>query len=892
MAVRIILSFCLGFTALFFGCSSDPKSQNFSYLRSPAYFKASIAQNEHEFCKNFEGIFSSEAECNHTKKYRLSWLRPEDTTKFHGYRIYVDTLPVDSLLKTKKPWDYVRSHPELANIIVDNIGLTDSLIFVFGNKEKTFQQDTLYKDTKKIFVIDTLNRLEKESGRLVFALVPVYGGDVTPGQPQLSWFIINDKFAPDIFNPFIKPLDHKISLAWARPTDPTSFFDAGADTGLIRNYQLKVTLGGRLTPERKRGFQPKVEFFQGGKDVSNTIRESVVIDPKDSLPVIHNYFLPDSSRAHKTLLTLRDSLSAVISNLTPRDTLSIQLWAVDSMGNSNQAATPIVIVHLTDTTQPSPPKISVDKEKINPNGFVIEWTASRDSLELDGALISGPNPNYLIEEYRLRRTMLRDSGEKASLLDRIDTVIHIVSSNESSNVFVDTMRFLPPGRAFKLSLTAVDITGFESLAETLTVVTPPVQFKDADSALACPKGFIPIPRGRFTLGESGLGSQGDEAPSKAIRMEPYCIEPYEHRDALGGFAANVSWLQADSSCRALDTGYNTQLCSEAEWERACEGPGIGPDSALSHGIQSEQKKPSILQSTCNQGTNDSVMARSFDLRSGTCLTKEGVYDLAGNLSEWVRDPYSEKAYASLALRDSLDHGFTFADSLTVHGFRGGNYLKPPNLPLSSIQNLARCSNRDFAQQIRPVFRKDCLDSIGPKIVVIYSSGLDGHFCMDIPESARGGIITDLVPALKDSTKILAFISGASQPIRIDIKMPDGDTTFLRKKPQSVRLTLPSLAVVTFIKPGNNSVILDTLDASEMRDSSQINLGKIFAREAGNSGWMAKQENGKFSIRRLYAYSVTGTKTAKPYYSSRAIGYRCCSLAKAPLKIDSIPPILP
>ncbi len=370
-------------------------------------------------------------------------------------------------------------------------------------------------------------------------------------------------------------------------------------------------------------------------------------------------------------------------------------------------------------------------------------------------------------------------------------------------------------------------------------------------------------------------------------MEPYCIEPYEHRDSLGNFVANVSWEQANTICRDLDTAFNTQLCSEVEWERACEGPGVGPDSALAHGIQSEQKNASILQTTCNQGTNDSVMARSFDLRSVACLTKEGAYDMAGNFSEWVRDPYMEKAYATVPAGDSLNHGFTFADSgVVVHGFRGGNFLKPPNLAVSSIQNLARCSNRDFAQQVRPVFRPDCRDSLATKIAVIYGSGLEGHFCMPIPAepaSIREGKITDLIPNPRDTTgkSILVFLEGVSNPVTVGIAYPAGDTIFSRKKPQSVRITTRSLAVVKFVKPGSAVQIEDTLDAAEMRDTSQASLAKLFAREAGNSGWVVSQEDGKFAVRFLFAYAITGTKPAKPNYSSRAIGFRCCSLAKAP-----------
>jgi hypothetical protein len=66
----------------------------------------------------------------------------------------------------------------------------------------------------------------------------------------------------------------------------------------------------------------------------------------------------------------------------------------------------------------------------------------------------------------------------------------------------------------------------------------------------------------------------------------------------------------------------------------------------------------------------------------------------------------------------------------------------------------------------------------------------------------------------------------------------------------------------------------------MRDTSQANLAKIFAREVGTSGWKVKEVSGKYSIKYLYAYATEGSKLPKPYYNSRAIGFRCCSEAKA------------
>jgi len=706
------------------------------------------------------------------------------------------------------------------------------------------------------------------------------------------WFVTDDKKPPDVFSPLIKPMARKVVIAWERPTDPTSFFDASLDTGIVNNYELQITLEGRATPDRKKRFKPTLTYFRGGVELTKSTRDSLIMVSKDSLPSGHDYYLPDSNRARKAKHTQQDSMMAVIDSLTPQDTLKIWLWAVDSAGNRNRDAMQSVVVHLTDTTQPSLPKLSKDTSLRSNNTLVVQWKASRDTIgdPTTGKLKEADSANYFIEEYRLRRTLIRGPSEKASLVDQMDTVIHIVSGSggtRNTALFLDTMRFLPPGRSFRLRLTAVDSSGFESRADTLTLSTDSVAFTGADSALQCPLGFIRIPRGHFSLGEAANGFPEDEKPALDKKMGPYCIEPYEHHDSLGRFASNMSWRQAETVCEnlGLDTAYHSMLCSEAEWERACEGSGTGGDSALAHGIQSELKNPSILQSSCNQGTNDSVMAKSFDLRNSTCLTREGVYDMAGNYSEWVRDPYVASAYKDPLYPDSLGHDFTYPDSAGRgwHAFRGGNFLKPPGLPISTVQSLARCSNRDFAEQIRPKFRLDCMDPSARMIAVIYGPGLAGHFCIPIPDSLRDANITDLIPHPTDTLKVLAFVQGTSLPKSIVIPR---DTTFKGRKPQQVVLTTRSLAVVTFVRAGSDSAIVDTLDATEMKDTSQAGLGRIFARESGKSGWAPKKDGDRFAIQYLFAYTVMGTKPARDYYSSQAIAFRCCSLAKAP------PPVAP
>ncbi len=871
----------VGLGALLMACSSDPGREKLDYLRSPNLFRADTTVSDHPFCSEANPLGSAEA-CKKERKYRLTWERPEDTANFLGYRIYLDTSLQD------KSWGTVKEHPELASVLVNRHPSKDSLVFVFTDAHKSLP-DTLLPGQDRIVALDSNGRAELLSGNLVFALVPVYTGGGTPGRPLFAYFVTADRQPPDVFRPDFRPLPHGLLIAWERPTDRVSFFDPSMDTGIIAGYRLEVGLDGIRTPDRRKAFQPKLKYYRmGGADSTSSVTATMKLNG-EGLPDRMVYVLPDGHRSAKhTHPDATDSMYLEIEGMFPQDSLNAQLSAVDSAGNSDSTSMSKVSIRTTDTTQPSTPKLKYDS--LSRNGFTVVWSAARDSVPgSDGRLTVAGRPNANILEYRLTRNLVRASGENTAGLDQRDTIIQD-SLLPTRPEFRIPVSFLPPGATYHFTLLAVDSSGYPSRIDSMDVTTLNVAFADSDSVLTCPPGFIPMPRGRFLLGDNG-GSD-DEKPAKPAAMGPYCIEPYEHRDSTGRrFVSNVTYEQAEAICEAVSPAYSTKLCSEAEWERACEGPAADA-SALLHGIQSEGKDPSILQSDCNQATNDSAMAINFALRNPVCLTTEGVYDMAGNLSEWVRDTYAATAYQRLAgdtLR--LDHDTVFADSgdRPPHSIRGGNYLKPGRTQLTAVQSLARCSNRDFPAQVRPVYRKDCLSEGKPRLVVMYGPGLEGHRCYEVADSILNADISDLVPAPRDSSTILAFRHGEPKPVPITFSP---DSVFRGRKPLSASFTTKALAAVKFERlmpiSTKDSVYEDTLDAAEFLDTTQAGMAKILQREASNPAWTAHKEDGKFAIKYLYAFTQLGTKPALPYYSSRAIGFRCCSLAiKAAAPADSI-----
>lgn len=864
--------------AALFGCSPDPDKVVYSYSRSPSFFRADTTLSNHPLCPQSPEI----EECPATKKYRLTWNRPDDTVNLLGYRIYLDTMPPNA---PGQKWEQVKGKPELASIVVERHAFLDSMVFAFGSSG--FRQDTLRKGEDRIFLLDSVGREEETSGNLTFALVPVYGGDVIPGNPGVTWFVTRDKEPPLPFNPVYKAMAKSLSITWERPADPTSFFNPNLDTGMIAGYSLWVKAPGRLTPDQKKAFNPSLlSYLVGDRELVDVAEKSRTFD---SLSMTYKFFLPDSGRASKLAApTAQDSLKLLIGNLKPRDTLEIFIFAVDSSGNKNEFGMERITLLTTDTTQPSKPVLSANPDSITTNSFEVAWTASRDSVPgSDGNLVEAGSPNAFIQSYRLSLIALRDTNLATAGLGRVDTVFELDSAARTRESFRYSSRFLPPGTDYRITLFAVDSSGFESPSDTLAVRTNPVRFAGSDSILNCPPGFVPIPGSRLKLGDDRSGAQEDERP-RNVAIGPFCIQPYEHRDSASRrFVTNFTHEQAMQACQDLNPAFSTQLCSEAQWERACEGPN--PEAPLLHGILSEGDNPSILQTTCNQATDDSVMAMSFDKRNATCLTAEGVYDMAGNFSEWVLDTYRPDAYERIP-GDSLayDYAYKYPDTMqeafAPRGLRGGNYLKTGFLQQSQTQNLARCSNRDFAQQVRPRFRTDCKDSAEVKIALIYGPGLEGHRCIPVPDTLTASEISELRPAPRDTTNksILAFIRGKATPVTISLDSAHLDvpldSAVAGKRPLSVQLTTRSLAIVEFEKADGSESFPDTLDAREMKDTTQAGLAKIFAREASNPEWAVKKENGRFNIRYAYAYTELGTKPAKKSHSSRVIGFRCCSMA--------------
>ena len=222
-------------------------------------------------------------------------------------------------------------------------------------------------------------------------------------------------------------------------------------------------------------------------------------------------------------------------------------------------------------------------------------------------------------------------------------------------------------------------------------------FKDCPD---CPE-MVEIPAGSFDMG-SNTGETDERPVHRVTITKPFAIGKTEvtqeqwhavMRNNPSNFSTcgdtcpveQVSWNDAQEFIQKLNakTGKQYRLPTEAEWEYACRA-----------GAQQEY---------CGSDNFDSVAWNSFNSGSfffntpHPVATKQanafGLYDMSGNVWEWVEDSYHEN-YTGAPV-----DGSAWRDG-SMHVLRGGSWGKDAKFGRAAVRSKFGPNYRDFSYGFR------------------------------------------------------------------------------------------------------------------------------------------------------------------------------------------------
>ena len=169
-----------------------------------------------------------------------------------------------------------------------------------------------------------------------------------------------------------------------------------------------------------------------------------------------------------------------------------------------------------------------------------------------------------------------------------------------------------------------------------------------------------------------ITTQEQKEPEKAGDVDAITGPTPVYGDMTMGYenkhpAMGMTWHNAMTFCRWLskNTGKEYRLPTEAEWEYACRA-GAGDI----FGVTSDPEQ--LKEFAWYEATADSETSAVAKKKPNAW----GLYDMLGNVREWVYDFYSPDAYKQAAAKTPAVNP-KGPESGQVHVARGGDYNSPP-----------------------------------------------------------------------------------------------------------------------------------------------------------------------------------------------------------------------
>ena len=364
---------------------------------------------------------------------------------------------------------------------------------------------------------------------------------------------------------------------------------------------------------------------------------------------------------------------------------------------------------LSWSVNPSNAKLLINKEDFT-NASQAELAPGRYLIELSAEGYDSQSETIELKRgENLRKTwsLEQQTGGLQFMIDPVDAKVSLKRGSQTVETWTG-LKILKNLAVGTYQITA-EMNGFETKTQTVTITkdkTQAVELKLEKSKAISATGktytnsigmeFVLIPSGTFKMGSSN--GESDEKPihsvtiSEAFYMGKYEVTQKEWKAVMGDNPSSfkgdklpveqVSWNDIQEFIKKLNQkegGTKYRLPTEAEWEYAARA---GSNSKWSFGDNESQ-----LGDYAWYGSNSNSQTHPVGQKKPN---KYGLYDVHGNVWEWVQDWYDSNYYSSSPKTDSKG-----PSSGSGRVSRGGSWGTYAEYARSALRDYGSPEYRDY-----------------------------------------------------------------------------------------------------------------------------------------------------------------------------------------------------